>query len=293
MEALQWALATTGIGISFDDMLACADPGKTADMSNDQNLLTLEEAARYLGVSKTSLRRWTNDGQLACHRVGVRGERRFDRKTLDQFLLRRSDGQPVPAVADASPTPAATIQPHLHHHICLTYRNPAEQWESFRGYFLDHYRTGAPTTYLYSSSSRADVMERVHNEGLDPEAVIRSGLLRLVPASDSYLRQKEFSADFMISFMRLIMIRMRADGYQRHLLTGEMDWHFMRETGGIDEMHLYERKLNKIADEYPEATIVCQYDLLKFDSEAIVNACLTHPTVHFGERIRAGSQQSF
>ena len=274
-------------------MHARADPGKTAEMSDDHNLLTLEEAARYLGFSKTSLRRWTNDGQLACHRVGVRGERRFDRKTLDRFLLRRTEGQPMPVSAEASAPPVADAQPHLHHHICLTYRNPAEQWESFRGYFLDHYRSGAPTTYLYSGSSRADLLERVRNEGLDPDEVVRSGLLRLVPASESYLRQTEFSADFMISFVRLIMIRMRADGYQRHLLTGEMDWHFMRDTGGIDEMHLYERKLNKIADEYPEATIVCQYDLAKFDSEAILNACFTHPTVHFGERVRSGSQQAF
>lgn len=264
-------------------------------MSEDNHLLTLEEAARYLGFSKTSLRRWTNDGELACHRVGLRAERRFDRKTLDRFLaLRSTDTQvemPTPTVV-AVADPAA-IKPHLHHHVCLTYRNPAEQWESFRGYFLDHYRSGAPTTYLYAGSSRTDILERVRNEGLDPQEVIRSGLLRLIPASESYLRQSEFSADFMISFVRLIMIRMRADGYRRHLLTGEMDWHFMRDHGGIQEMHLYERKLNKLADEYPETTIVCQYDLAKFDAEAIVTACFTHATVQFGENLRTGDQQAF
>lgn len=276
-----------------DVALACVNPRKTAEMSDDHNLLTLEDAARYLGFSKTSLRRWTNDGQLDCHRVGVRGERRFDRKTLDRFLLRRTEGQPEAMPPETAAPARAEAAPHLQHHICLTYRNPAEQWESFRTYFLDHYRAGAPTTYLHSSSSRAALLERVRNEGLDPDEVVRSGLLRLVPASESYLRHSLFSADFMISFVRLIMIRMRADGYKRHLVTGEMDWHFMRDTGGIDEMHLYERKLNKLADEYPEATIVCQYDLTKFDSEAILNACFMHPTVHFGERLRTGIQQAF
>ncbi|ABS70075.1 DNA binding domain, excisionase family (plasmid) [Xanthobacter versatilis] len=269
-------------------------------MNEENNLLTLEEAAQYLGFSKTTLRRWTSDGQLACLRVGLRGERRFDRKVLDAFLAGRSEevGE-VAAPALAPPAAAAEPAPlagqahahthaHLHRHICLHYRNPAEQWESFRTYFLDHYRAGAPTTYMYSSSTRADLLERVHNEGIDPEEAVRSGLLRLVPASESYLRQSEFSADFMISFVRLIMIRMRADGYQRHLTTGEMDWHFMRSAGNIDELHLYERKLNRLSDEYPEATIVCHYDITKFDSEAVLNACLTHPNVYFGERSRKG-----
>jgi excisionase family DNA binding protein len=41
-------------------------------MTKLKALLTLDEAATYLAVSKTTLRRWTNDGRLACHRVGPR-----------------------------------------------------------------------------------------------------------------------------------------------------------------------------------------------------------------------------
>ena len=52
-------------------------------MAKFRSLLTLDEAATYLAVSKTTLRRWTNDGRLACHRVGPRNERRFDPEVLD------------------------------------------------------------------------------------------------------------------------------------------------------------------------------------------------------------------
>ena len=38
-------------------------------MSEADELLDIEQAARFLNVSETSLRRWTNAGRLACLRV--------------------------------------------------------------------------------------------------------------------------------------------------------------------------------------------------------------------------------
>ena len=51
-------------------------------MSEGDELLDIEQAARFLNVSETSLRRWTNAGRLACLRVGRRQERRFRRVDL-------------------------------------------------------------------------------------------------------------------------------------------------------------------------------------------------------------------
>jgi excisionase family DNA binding protein len=41
-------------------------------MSEADELLDIEQAARFLNVSETSLRRWTHAGRLACLRVGRR-----------------------------------------------------------------------------------------------------------------------------------------------------------------------------------------------------------------------------
>lgn len=56
--------------------------------------MTLDEAAAYLGVAKITLRRWTRNGQLACVRIGKRGDRRFRRKHLDECI--RSKNKPEP-----------------------------------------------------------------------------------------------------------------------------------------------------------------------------------------------------
>lgn len=253
------------------------------------SMLTLEEAARYLGVSKTSLRRWTKDGQLQCHRIGARAERRFDQKMLDQFLLRRSIGI---APAAAEPLPADQLhaeQNDCHPHVCLYFRNPVQQWEAFRQYFLDHYRAGLPTTYLHHASSREQIMERLRDEGIDPQDAIDRGLLRLVSSRDSYLQQGAFSADFMISFIRRTLVQLAAEGYQKHLLTGEMDW-FFTDTPGVEEIHAYEHRLNALLDEFPAVTIVCQYDISRFDGENLLKACMSHPIIHLDGHRRQMSQ---
>jgi len=51
-----------------------------------QGLMTLDEAAAYLGVAKITLRRWTRKGELACVRIGKRGDRRFRQAGLDAYI---------------------------------------------------------------------------------------------------------------------------------------------------------------------------------------------------------------
>lgn len=261
-------------------------------MNDARQMLTLEAAAVYLGVSKTSLRRWTNDGRLSCHRIGLRNERRFDRQTLDRFLAgRNSEG----GLAGPTGTP---MDRHMREaarrtrseHVGLFFRNPAEQWEGFRTFFLNHHKAGMPTIYLHNPSTREQIVERVRDEGIDPEEAIDRGLLRLISACDSYLARGAFSADYMISFVRRMMNAMRAEGFGRILLTGEMDWYFSGEKG-VEEIHAYEHRLNALMDEYPEWTIVCQYDISRFDAESALDACCTHPVVHTRGRLRQGLYQ--
>lgn len=56
----------------------------------DKGLMTLDEAAAYLGVAKITLRRWTRKGELPCVRIGKRGDRRFRREDLDAYIKRNA-----------------------------------------------------------------------------------------------------------------------------------------------------------------------------------------------------------
>lgn len=254
-----------------------------------EKLLTLDEAAAFLGVSKVSLRRWTNDGVLGCHRLGPQGRRRFDLEQLKKFAKRD----------DANVRPEKEAQFPLHRlgssatattrrHVCVFFRNPVEQWEVFRRYFLHHYRQRQRTFYMHSASTSSRLADRLTTEGIDFDEATRSGLLRLVPADQAYLKPGSFSADSMLAFVRQAIIGMKSEGFTAPLITGEMDWYFSMAPG-VEEIHEYERRLNLLLDEFPEVTIVCQYDISRFDPEATLEACCSHPLMEWRGNLHHGS----
>jgi excisionase family DNA binding protein len=63
--------------------------------ADHDDLLDIREAAQFLNVSETSLRRWTNAGRLACVRVGRKRERRFRRADLLAFVEEQPAGAPA------------------------------------------------------------------------------------------------------------------------------------------------------------------------------------------------------
>jgi excisionase family DNA binding protein len=75
---------------------------------NDRRLVfTSSQAARYLGVSLATIRRWTDAGHVSCYRTPG-GQRRFAREQLDEFITSmQSDG----AVEHKQPADGAERQP--------------------------------------------------------------------------------------------------------------------------------------------------------------------------------------
>jgi excisionase family DNA binding protein len=51
-------------------------------------MLTTSEVARILSVHINTVRRWSNQGILESHRIGSRGDRRFRKEDIDNFLTK-------------------------------------------------------------------------------------------------------------------------------------------------------------------------------------------------------------
>src|SRR6266702_1271297 len=136
--------------------------GKYSYMTEKQRFLTIAEAAEFLHVSETSLRRWTNSGNLRCFRVGVRGERRFQVEDLLEFVASGKVQQEPPSIAsEIGNNPAS-----LERHICLFFRNLDEQWQMMRPYLLDHLGTRVPVLYIQDGTPPERLLELLRAEGL-------------------------------------------------------------------------------------------------------------------------------
>lgn len=59
-----------------------------------QLVFTSSQAARYLGVSLATVRRWTDAGHIGCYRTPG-GQRRFSRAQLDDFVASMQRNAPV------------------------------------------------------------------------------------------------------------------------------------------------------------------------------------------------------
>jgi excisionase family DNA binding protein len=53
-----------------------------------RSLLTVKEVARMLHVHDNTVRRWSNEGMIKVYRISSRGDRRFKREDVEDFLAR-------------------------------------------------------------------------------------------------------------------------------------------------------------------------------------------------------------
>jgi excisionase family DNA binding protein len=247
-------------------------------MANDQRFLTIAEAAAFLRVSEASLRRWTNSGRLRCFRVGGRRERRFLREDLLAFM---------PAGAAQPAAPLAALAGAAERHICLFFHDPQEQWQQLRPYLLEHLSAAAPVLYIQDSTRPEQQMALLRAEGLDADALSARGLLRILSPDKAYLLTGRFDAQRMLAFMEAAILAAQAAGHTRVFLTGEMSWS-LANAPGAERMMTYEALLNPLLEKYPAATIVCQYDLRRFDAASVLDALLTHPSAALPSGLVAG-----
>jgi len=260
-------------------------------MPDPQGFLTINEAAEFLKVSKTSLRRWTANGKLPCYRVGHRNERRF---RLDHLLafVRSSPGaeilHPNPLTTPAAESLTTAMREELPQHVCLNFKTVEQQWRLLAPYLLSHLRPGTATVYLYDGEDgEARVHAWLRSEGLDAASLISQGLLRLIPASKSYLRHGSFDSARMLRFWETEIARARKKNTTRLLLTGEMSW-ATRGAPGYEQLLSYEAQLDAPLRRLPGVTIVCQYSLEAFPAVTIFESLCLHPRIQLPDRLVAG-----
>jgi excisionase family DNA binding protein len=80
------------------------DQGEVA-MTNSGLVFTSSQAARYLGVSLATVRRWADAGHLDYYRTPG-GQRRFSRDQLERFVASMHHPMSAPPV-DTHPHPQA------------------------------------------------------------------------------------------------------------------------------------------------------------------------------------------
>ena len=247
-------------------VMLAEQPGAIA--ADAEPLLDIEQAARFLNVSETSLRRWTNDGRLACLRVGRRRERRFRKADLLAFLENQ------PAGTSRRSEAAAPVA-----HLCGLYSSDAGQVEQALLFLSEGFPPGTVTYLVGGAEARARILAGVERRHPGLARHIAEGRLVVSDYAASASEQLDWWESQLSAVVRGGATQLRAIG----------DAGGFARAASREELVAYELEFDRrIADRYPVVSM-CQYDVRLFSGLLILDALKAHPDCfrHPTERILA------
>lgn len=231
------------------------DISDRAVTDDSEPLLDIEQAARFLNVSETSLRRWTNDGRLACLRVGRRRERRFRRADLLAFLER----EPTDRSRTEGWLPKGT-------HLCGLYSSEDGQVRQALLFLEDGFPSGTVTHLVGTAETRGRILAGLEREHPDLDVAIAEGRLVISDYAESAAAQVAWWETRMEEAVRG-GATLRAIG----------DASAFIQAASREELLEYEAEYDRrIARRFPVVTM-CQYDVRQFSGMLVVHALMAHP----------------
>jgi excisionase family DNA binding protein len=234
-------------------------------MSERDELLDIKQAAAFLSVSETSLRRWTNEGLLRCLRIGRRRERRFRRSDLLAFM----EVQPARGTRGSSAagdSAAASVgATGRGGHVCMLYSTTAGRTRLAVSFLAAGLSEG-DQCYLISDPAMCEQivggLRRDHPElraAIDEGGVALSGYATSVEAQLAF-----YAAEFA-----------SATKHGRRSLRVIGDAGYLASNVTFAELLEYEAKYDRLARQF-DVTTACQYDVRRFTGGEVLAALRGH-----------------
>jgi transcriptional repressor of dcmA and dcmR len=256
--------------------MECTARGFVNEMTDETDLLDIAEAARFLSVSETSLRRWTNSGALQCLRVGRRRERRFRRAHLLAFTEQQPPRLP-PEISELAPISTGRPLDHpiaVTHgaHLCALYASDLGRITLAVPFILEGLQEGSMVYVVSAARSTNQILRYLRQKRPSLERDIADKKLLFGEYQKTPREQiKKFEAQ---------LNKAAAAGAQSFRVFGDV-WG-MRKAGSEQRFAEYEALYDQfIARRYPLVT-VCAYDARRFSGVGVLEALKVHrDTFHY------------
>jgi excisionase family DNA binding protein len=245
-------------------------PLRSHEIADPNELLDIAQAAALLNVSETSLRRWTNSGQLPCLRVGRRRERRFRRGDLLAFLEgHASDISPTmdragsDRISNLSEGPVTLT---FGSHLCGLYASDLGRITLAVPFLLAGLNEGSVCFLVGPPNTQRQILKYLKKQRPSIQGDIDAGRLILSEYHPGTRGQNKY-------FRRLLDKKI-AGGAQSFRIIGDL-WG-MRSRASEADLVEYEADYDQlIARNYPVVTI-CIYDVRKFSGVEVLSTLKGH-----------------
>jgi hypothetical protein len=168
-------------------------------------------------------------------------------------------------------------------HICYLYNSDEERRHILpqfaRQALLDNEAFG----YLADVATRAELPHAIAALDLTQALHGPLGQVELSTTMEGYYPEGRFTSEGMLARLREKYLQSRAAGLAGARVSGEMDW-ALRDIPGTDHIIECESRINELVKETP-ITVMCQYDLRKFDGAMMFDVMNVHPVMIVGGHI--------
>jgi excisionase family DNA binding protein len=265
-DALQPDLAPRSRSRS-DYWVSATSSGASADALE---LLDISDAALFLNVSETSLRRWTNDGLLPCLRIGGRRERRFRRADLLAFMEQpiapqRAGSQKGESTKtqNLEDEPFATIRGN---HLCGIYGSDAGRLDLAVPFLLRGLEKNSVCFLVAPIPAQKDILKAMRKKRTSLDSDIRAA--RLI------VSQHQASPAEQCRFFEVAMRRAEDEGADSFRVVGDM-WG-LRLLVSSDQMIELEVGFERLIVPRFPVVALCAYDARKFTGIELLDALKDH-----------------
>jgi excisionase family DNA binding protein len=234
------------------------------------DLLDISEAAQFLNVSETSLRRWTNDGLLPCLRIGRRRERRFRRADLLAFMEQPSaaqsagngEGGSMKTQKAANESVAA-----IHgNHLCGIYGSDAGRLDLAVPFLLEGLQRKSVCFLVAPVPAQKDILKAMKKKWPSLDSDIKAG--RLI------VSEHQRSPEEQCRFFEVAMRKAEAEGVDSFRVVGDM-WGLRLLVSSEQMIELELRFERLIVPRFPVVAL-CAYDARKFTGVELLDALKDH-----------------
>ena len=239
-------------------------------MTDAIELLDIREAAEFLGVSETSLRRWTNSGLLQCLRIGRRRERRFRRTDLLAFLEQPVAAQPSgngqrgsKNVPNRKVGPASAIHGN---HLCGIYGSDAGRLRLAVPFLLDGLVKKSVCFLVAPSRAQKAIVKALRERRPSLDSDIKAG--RLI------VTEHQKSPAAKCRFFETAMNKAEAEGVESFRVVGDM-WGLRLLVSSKEMVELEIGFERRIVPQFPVVAL-CVYDARKFSGLDLLDALKDH-----------------
>jgi hypothetical protein len=165
-------------------------------------------------------------------------------------------------------------------HVCAFFKSREDEYRVTLPFIKDGFECGDKAIHIIDPARRADHLQRMASFGIDTASTQQSGQFALHAWSDTFFREGPFDPDRQLALLEDALKSGRQHGFPVARYVAHAEW-ALEEGASVDVLLQFEARVNHI---WPRSadTVICTYDLARFDGDTIIDAFRTHPMVIIG-----------